>query len=319
MDITIDRDESSAAFGIAAAVHTVCVPDEPAMSGDELAQRFAVAAAEGGATGLWLARSGAEVIGFGALRDLLGLEDALLLVMVNVLPDHRHAGTGRALHDQVVGTADGSGPGALVALVYERDVREIRFAEAAGYGVISTARRSDLDLRRFDPTPHMPVLERVIAEGIEFTTIRALQKRHADWFERFYTLCYELEEDIPFPFPQRPPTPETFRAAVVDADAARLDGFYIAVEHDRWIGLTELRIVPDDPTALHQELTGVRREARHRGIATALKVHALSLAKARGFRTAQTWNDTSNAGIIAINDRLGFTGVAGTMEMTRPI
>ena len=64
-------------------------------------------------------------------------------------------------------------------------------------------------------------------------------------------------------------------------------------------------------------LTGTRREYRRRGIAVAMKVHALGWAKANGYELTKTWNATTNTGMLAINERLGFVKQPAWIEFTK--
>ncbi len=82
-------------------------------------------------------------------------------------------------------------------------------------------------------------------------------------------------------------------------------GYMLAVDGDRFVGTSQLWRAPD-ADALRTGLTGVRREYRRRGIALALKVHALEFAKRQGYRRVLTENESNNRGMLAINERLGF-------------
>ena len=55
----------------------------------------------------------------------------------------------------------------------------------------------------------------------------------------------------------------------------------------------------DDPTFLWQGLTGVRREARGRGIAMALKLRTVRYALDKGVEHIKTWNDQRNQPMLA--------------------
>jgi GNAT superfamily N-acetyltransferase len=57
---------------------------------------------------------------------------------------------------------------------------------------------------------------------------------------------------------------------------------------------------------LENELTGVTRAYRRRGIALALKLRTIAYAKAHGCPVIRTWNASTNGVILSINDRLGF-------------
>jgi len=53
-------------------------------------------------------------------------------------------------------------------------------------------------------------------------------------------------------------------------------------------------------------LTGVRREYRRKGIATALKHTGLIWAKNQGYEWIRTDNVDTNTGMLSINIRVGF-------------
>ena len=79
----------------------------------------------------------------------------------------------------------------------------------------------------------------------------------------------------------------------------------VAIDGERYIGISNLWLA-EAPKELHTGFTGMYREYRKRGIATALKVRALGVAKSLGYERIMTWNDSTNAGMLGINYRLGF-------------
>jgi RimJ/RimL family protein N-acetyltransferase len=60
------------------------------------------------------------------------------------------------------------------------------------------------------------------------------------------------------------------------------------------------------PGQLFTGMTGVDREYRRRGLATGLKVLAIARAREMGYRSIRTFNDSTNAPMLAINRKLGF-------------
>ena len=73
------------------------------------------------------------------------------------------------------------------------------------------------------------------------------------------------------------------------------------------------------PLVISPRLLGVRRAYRRRGIATALKVRGILWAKNHGFQGVRTDTDTTNAPMIAINDRLGFVETPGRVEFRKEL
>ncbi len=73
--------------------------------------------------------------------------------------------------------------------------------------------------------------------------------------------------------------------------------FLAAAPDGAWVGVI---------TGLEWGFTGVHPDWQGRGIATALKVRSLAVAKAQGMEQMQTENHEDNAAMLAINRKLGF-------------
>ena len=60
-----------------------------------------------------------------------------------------------------------------------------------------------------------------------------------------------------------------------------------------------------DPTIFSTEMTGVIRSHRRRGIATALKIKAITFVKKQGGKVIYTGNEENNP-MFVLNQKLGF-------------
>jgi RimJ/RimL family protein N-acetyltransferase len=90
-------------------------------------------------------------------------------------------------------------------------------------------------------------------------------------------------------------------------------------------------LVDDQPAALSwvyvderrgradHDLTGTARRFRRRGLARLAKLAVIERTAARGVRTLTTENDSENAGMLAINDELGFRPFAIVTEWVKPL
>jgi len=187
----------------------------------------------------------------------------------------------------------------------ERERRVLRFIEDAGFREIDRWWRSTFDLTRFDPRSWDPNLERVAATGIRIVSVAELRETSRAWKQDLHRLYVDVESDAPSHL-------EILEVPFADFEARSLgrrllaDGFLLAMDGDEMIGLTEPQPVDDDPTAISQDLTGVRGDYRGRGIATALKAASATWAKDQGFTSIRTFNAQSNAAMLAVNGRLGF-------------
>ena len=114
--------------------------------------------------------------------------------------------------------------------------------------------------------------------------------------------------DIPSVDPPTRRTLDEFRREDIEPPNSLLDAFFIAIDKDgRYLGVANLFLSLDDPTFLWHGITGVRREARGKGIAMALKLRTVQYAIDKGIGHIKTWNDVHNKPMLSINEAMGFT------------
>ena len=98
-----------------------------------------------------------------------------------------------------------------------------------------------------------------------------------------------------------------------------LDAVFVAVHDGTWIGMTEFRRDGATEGRWVQDLTGVVRDHRRLGVASALKAQSLLHARDRGVSRIRTWNDADNVGMRLINDRFGFVASHAVLQMMRSL
>ncbi|MER6301100.1 GNAT family N-acetyltransferase [Kitasatospora sp. NPDC001539] len=122
---------------------------------------------------------------------------------------------------------------------------------------------------------------------------------------------------------------------LVEADAIRDEPGEVpmdSLEYEEWLRgdwarpdldleLTVVAVVDGEPAAFTMAqtdgdrywsaFTACRRQFRGRGLAGLAKLESLRRAAAAGYRHAYTSNDTTNAPMLAVNDRLGYRRCAG--------
>lgn len=141
--------------------------------------------------------------------------------------------------------------------------------------------------------------------GVAITTLADERRRDAGALRRAYELHNAVVADIPSPIPFTPPSFEDYLRARIESPRALLDAYFVAVLGDRYIGFANLER-PAEGAHLYHNVTGVLHQFRGRGIAMALKLATVAYARAHGYSEIRTWNEVHNAGMLAINDRLGF-------------
>ena len=290
-----------------------------------------------------------RVVGHGELVLPVSDNRHLAVVRVAVLPSHRGRGIGSAIADRLRRVAltecrttvfaevelaheppDGApdalapreGPGRVSA-----DLPGMRFARRAGLGLEIVARRSVLDV---------PLPDDVVDEVVAGAAARAgdAYRLHTwqgpapeSWVEQVAALEHSLSEDEPNGgLALEPERWDGRRVRVEEAKRAErgMTLLVTAAEHvptGTLAGMTILEWADDRPELTEQESTVVL--AAHRGHRLGLLLKAVNLREHTRLRPAarriSTWNNETNAPMLAINVALGFRPAGGSAELQAPL
>ncbi|MBN2305056.1 MAG: GNAT family N-acetyltransferase [Anaerolineae bacterium] len=182
----------------------------------------------------------------------------------------------------------------------------MRFFDEHGFKRVAEEKISKLDVTRFDSARYEPVLARVREGGIEIVTLRDLQQRDSGWQRKLYDLDITVNRDIPTTGEKHYPEFEDWCARWLEDPNCDLDGWFIALDDGHYVAQSRGSInAESEPVQFTTGVTTTRREYRRRGIATALKVHIIRYAQARGVQEIFTTNDSTNP-MYQLNLSLGF-------------
>jgi GNAT superfamily N-acetyltransferase len=175
-------------------------------------------------------------------------------------------------------------------------------AARRGFQEMAAATVSGVDPRTVEP--------RAVPAGVELVPFADLDDPGP-----VHELDLELSRDIPnedYDAIELEEWKATFwKSPVIDDDAS-----LVALVDGQLAGLTMIRI--DRPSGRAQNnLCGVRRPYRGRGLALLLKSHSLRRAAELGATVALTDNDETNAPMLAVNRRLGYGPFARRLEWER--
>lgn len=225
---------------------------------------------------------------------------------VGIHPDYQRQGIGRALYEKI--ESDLNALKAVRAFTSAREdyPRSVAFLQKNGFIETRRSWESRLIVQRFDFSKFAHYLERFSAHGLTISTLAEERQRDLNALKRLHELYVAIMEDVPHPDQYTPVDFEHFLRYSIEHPDAIAEGYFIAKDGEHYIGLSNLRRSKDEPKDLYQGLTGVRPKYRNKGVAMALKLKTIEYARAHGYEIIKTWNDSTNVGMLAINEKLGF-------------
>ena len=228
---------------------------------------------------------------------------------VAVVPSSRRRGAGSALLHALSSWARELGYVELMGPVKETDDRSLAWARRRGYVEIGRNSLLALDLTRTEK----PVVE--LPDGIE---IVAWADR-PDLEEGMYAVAREAYPDVPgeedagvAPFAE-------WLAMDMQGAGDRPEATFVALAGDEVVAYAKLSLSLARPTVAMHDMTGVRRDWRGRGIATALKAAEIAWALDNGYQRLETQNEERNEPIRRLNERYGYVVEPGSVTVRGPI
>ncbi|MCK4410060.1 MAG: GNAT family N-acetyltransferase [Candidatus Eisenbacteria sp.] len=233
---------------------------------------------------------------------------------IQVHPDHQKQGVGTAIYDHIVGALAEKEPTILDSWTREDKADAVSFLTKRGYKQIMRGQNSRLTLAEFDASKFADVVERVKASGVRIVPLAELRETDPEWREKLYELDWLLSLDVPEVDEPKKREFEVYCKQTFDKPTFFPEGFFVALDGDEYVGVSMLELNLAEPTKLQTDLTGVVRSHRRKGIATALKVHALSKAQTTEAEYLDTDNEEKNP-MYTLNVKLGFKPMPGWLHM----
>ena len=241
---------------------------------------------------------------------------------VSVARDHRRKGLGSSLLAVIVDEAIRRKAPRLLSGVSASHPDAVEWAAKRGFKEIGRRIEAYVELQSFDPAAIDVRADELARSGITFRSIAEILNGHDDDSrERFIRALYDAEGHVWEDVPWATPTPhwpyERFRHMAFESGQMIPEASVVAYDGERIAGLTTTgkRRSQDGDTWI----TGVARDYRGRGLATAIKVEALSRAKAKGLRAMFTTNDEPNKAMRQVNAKLGYQALPAHIQLEKPL
>ena len=247
------------------------------------------------------------VVGYGAWWQVRSGKFRMDLL---VAPQWRGKGAGSGLLGYVAGQARGAGAATLQARVDAGQVQSLGFLLARGFVETMRMHRQVLQVADASLAGHEHLMARLAGRGITITPLEHELASRADCWEEYCRLFNAAREGWPDPDPGPvvPLTPPEFRrryrAYEVEHRVGAAESF-LAAQGERYVGFTGAMG------------TGVDPACRGQGIATALKLRAVSSARDHGMVTLDT--GSGNPAMLRVNEKLGFRVVSTEIRLVRTL
>ncbi len=244
-----------------------------------------------------------QLIGYGSIEQTIFLPQYRLFLFA--APEWLQAGAGDLLFDRLLDDLRAAG----AISVWHRTLAQVTgvLDFLAQRGFVENKRLLDfrLNIAEFDFAAFQSVREQVAARGITITTFAEESACDADCLHKLHDFLNAVKADDP---PRQLYVPAPYQAAVrwCASDAFLPDAAFIAKEGDRYVGFTDLIHYELLPGGIAPGFTGVAREYRRQGIATALKLRAIEYARAHGYQIIRVFMYPSQSSMLALNEKLGF-------------
>lgn len=234
------------------------------------------------------------------------------------LPEYRNQGIGSAFHTFTLGKLSKRDDFKFLTADTREDMSQsIDFLQHRGFKQIMRYPRSKIDVQAFEPEKYAELVRKLEAKGIEFLTVPQVAERFEDYQYRYHRMETEIDKDVPSPDPFKETPFEDFKKYLFESPNFYPEANFIAVADDQFVGLSSLW-KSTDTSKLSTGLTGVLRNHRRLGLATALKSKAIGFAKSQGIVEIDTDNEENNP-MYQINMQLGFKPAPAHLDFQKEI
>ena len=206
---------------------------------------------------------------------------------IGVAPPHRRHGIGTALFERLAARLANAGAQAIETQINDEDGR--RFLLERGFERTNVARMQSLDL--LDVTLPEPGVGAVPLAELDAGSL--------------YELYASARSDVPTRRSRNAMTRAEFERDVLGDELLDPEVSGVIVENGEPVAFAFVETNRVAGRGLHT-LTGVRRDARGRGLGTAVKIAVLRRALHVGLTTMVTTNDVDNEPMLAINRKLRY-------------
>ena len=249
--------------------------------------------------------SAGQILGFGSIEQSIYLPKYRLFIVTD--PRWLKLGVGDLLLDRLMNDLKEANAVTVSCREYASQTDLLAFLRDSGFKEADRVLDMRLEVVEANVSPFLSVVEKARDRGITITSLAKERSRDPRCVEKLYELTTILHDDDPGRGPFAPPAYNAREALLwLEMPYVLPDAYFIARHGDLYVGISDVSLFEAVPGGLTQGFTGVRREYRRHGIATALKLHAIEYARLHEYKIIQSFNRPIQSEVLSLNQKLGF-------------
>ncbi|MGH9966329.1 MAG: sigma-70 family RNA polymerase sigma factor [Pyrinomonadaceae bacterium] len=246
-----------------------------------------------------------QILAFGSIEQTIYLPKYRLFIVTD--PRWLKRGVGDLLLERLTNDLREANAITVSCREYASQTDLLAFLKERGFTEVDRVLDLRLEVEAADVSPFLTAVQKVNDRGITITTLAEERGRDPRCVEKLYELTTSLHEDDPGRGPLAPPAYHAREALLwLDMPYVLPDAYFIAKHGDLYVAVSDVSLYEAAPGGITQGFTGVRREYRRQGIATALKLCAIEYARLHRYGIIQTFNRPVQSAVLALNQKLGF-------------
>ena len=257
-----------------------------------------------------------QILGFGSIEQTIYLPRYRLFIVTD--PRWLGLGVGDLLLERLMIDLKEANAVTVSCREYASQIQQLEFLKDRGFTEVDRVLDLRMEVTEPDSSRLSPVVERVKERGISITSLAEERSRDPHCVEKLYELTTGLHEDDPACPPFAPPAYNEREARLwLEMPYVLPDAYFIARHGDLYVGVSGVSLFEALPGGLTQSFTGVRRDYRRQGIATALKLRAIEYAGQHNYKIIQSFNRPIQSAILALNEKLGFRVLSSNVTLEK--
>jgi GNAT superfamily N-acetyltransferase len=218
-------------------------------------------------------------------------------------PNHRRRSLGAELCEAARAHLASLGARALESWASDEDGN--RFLVARRFERVRAQRVLSLELGTADPSDYATHLAAKEAEGFSVVLLAAVAHRT----EELHALDAAATADVPQVHTEDDVRFEDWVDEMLAAPQLTREGSFVVLAGELPVAYAFIEVDPAAGLAAN-EMTGTSPEHRRRGLARLAKLATITWAREQGLTAILTGSDSTNVGMLGLNDSLGYRSVA---------